>query len=212
MPKRPIVHQDIDDYLHEAIPARDPILAEMEDVARQRRFPIVGPLVGTLFFVLARARRAQRVFEMGSGFGYSTLWFARAVGPGGLVVHTEGSAENSAAARGYLERAGLADRVRFHVGDARDIIRDEREFYDIVFCDIDKEQYGEVPDLALPRLAPGGLLIVDNALWYGRVCDDPPADDETAGVVAMTRALMARRDYTTTILPLRDGVLVAVKN
>lgn len=211
MPKRVIVDPDVERYLHAAQPARDAVLTEMERVAAERRFPIVGPLVGAFFEVLARARGARRVFEMGSGFGYSTIWFARAVGPGGLVVHTEGSRENSSAAQGYLERAGLVDRVRFHVGDAREILRDDGGLYDIVFCDIDKEQYVDVPDLALPKLAPGGMLIVDNTLWSGLVCDEPSPDEETAGILALTRALYARSDLATSILPLRDGVLVSIR-
>ncbi len=182
----------------------------METLAAERGFPIVGPQVGTLLSVLAQGIGARRVFEMGSGFGYSTLWFARAVGAGGQVVHTEGSEENSARAREFLGQAGLSERVRFLVGDARDLLRAEDGEFDIVFCDIDKEQYGEVPEIALPRLRPGGLLIVDNMLWYGRVLESSPKHETTRGVRALTETLLGDPRLETSILPIRDGVSVSV--
>ena len=114
--------QEAHTYLEQLVPARHPELQAMEAYAKEHKFPIIGPAAGYFCYLTARLIRAKRVFEMGSGFGYSTLWFARAVGPGGLVVHTEGSAENSALARDFLGRAGLTDRVRFEVGDAREII------------------------------------------------------------------------------------------
>ena len=209
--ERPVVHPDLVDYMLRVTPPSDAVPAEMEAIARERGFPIVGPLVGRLLFALARASGARRVFELGSGFGYSTYWFARAVGPEGEVVHTEGSAENSRLARELLERAGLAERVRFEVGDAREIIARYEGPYDIVFCDVDKEQYPDVPDLAIPRLRQGGLLLFDNMLWFGRVADADPAEESTRGIQEATRLLYARDDLLTTILPLRDGVSLSVK-
>jgi predicted O-methyltransferase YrrM len=209
--ERPIVHPDLVDYMTRVTPPRDEVPAAMEAIARDRGFPIVGPLVGRLLFALARSTGARRVFELGSGFGYSTYWFARAVGPEGEVVHTEGSEENSRLARELLARAGLAEQVRFEVGDAREIIKSYDGPYDIVFCDVDKDQYPGVPDLAVPRLRTGGLLLFDNMLWFGRVADPEPDEESTRGVQEVTRLLYARDDLVTTILPLRDGVSVSVK-
>jgi predicted O-methyltransferase YrrM len=210
MPAREIVNPALEDYLHRSLPPRHPVLEEMERIARERGFPIVGPAVGELLELLARSVGAHRVFEMGSGFGYSTLWFARAVGAEGTVVHTEGDAANSDLARDLLEQAGLAARVRFLVGDARELLAAEQGPFDVIFCDIDKHQYPGVPDLALPRLRRGGLLVVDNMLWKGQVVD---ADDDanTQGVLELTRLLRGREDLQTTILPLRDGVSVSLK-
>ena len=209
--EREIVHPDLVRWLDAVAPVPDAIQAEMETLAAQKRFPIVGPQVGRLLFVLARGAGARRVIELGSGFGYSTLWFARAVGPEGQVIHTDGSAENSARARDFLGRAGLADRVRFEVGDAREVLAGETGPFDVVFCDIDKEGYPEVPPLAVPRLRPGGLLLFDNTLWYGRVADEPGEDEETRAIQSLVRALHAHPQLVTALLPLRDGVSVSVK-
>lgn len=208
---RPIVHEDIESYLHRIAPEREGVLAEMEGEAARRSFPIIGPLVGRLLGGLARAAGARRVYEMGSGFGYSTYWFAQAVGPEGRVWHTDGSAENSARARDYLERAGLADRVTFATGDARELIAAEDGPFDILFCDIDKHQYPDVPDLALSRLRRGGLLVFDNMLWYGRVADEEPETDDDRGVLELTRRLTSDPSLDTSVIPLRDGVSISVK-
>lgn len=207
----PIVTPEIESYLHQVLPDPEPVLAEMEEEARRTGFPIVGPLVGRLLYTLAQIRGARRVFELGSGFGYSAYWFAKGVGPDGLVIHTDLSEDLSTRARKYLERAGLAERVQFAIGDALALFAAETGPFDLVFCDIDKAQYPLVPELALPRLAPGGLLVFDNLLWYGRVLDPEPESAATRGVLELTRRLYARSDLATTILPLRDGVSVSVK-
>jgi len=198
------------------IPAPDPVRAGMERLAAERGFPIIGPLVGNLCYTLARTIGARRVFEMGSGFGYSTLWFARAVGPGGTVVHTEGSAENSRQAREFLGQAGLADRVRFEVGDAREIIDREIERgdlmpVDILFNDIDKEQYPGVLPRARRALREGGLMICDNMIWSGRVTEPETADETTRGILELSRLLGEADDFQTTLIPIRDGVTVSLR-
>jgi predicted O-methyltransferase YrrM len=187
----------------------------MERLGAARNFPIIGPLVGNLCMVLALSVKARRVFELGSGFGYSTLWFARAVGPEGHVVHTDGSAENTSMARDFLERAGLASRVTFETGDAREILhralaRGAGMPVDVVFNDIDKEQYPDVLPLARSALRPGGLLICDNMIWSGKVAEPDP-DETTRGILELTRSLRAAADFATTLIPLRDGVTVSVK-
>ncbi len=207
---RPILHADLERYLNELHGDSPGVLAEMEAVARERGFPIVGPLVGRLLGLLARGIGATTVCELGSGFGYSTVYFADAVGPGGKVVHTDLSPEQSGEARAYLERAGLAERVEHFVGNALGVFDSHPGPFDIVFCDVDKELYPRVPDLAVPRLRRGGLLIFDNTLWYGRVADSDP-DETTAAVQALNRALFGRDDLLTTIVPIRDGVSVSLK-
>jgi len=204
-------------YLGSLLPAADPVRAAMETMGAERRFPIIGPLVGNLCSVAAQAVSARRVFEMGSGFGYSTLWFARAVGPGGLVVHTEGSEENSRLAREFLGQAGLTDRVRFEVGDARDIFRRELAragspgSWDVVFNDMDKEQYPDALPLVRQALRPGGLFICDNMLWFGKVLPPGIDDDETRGILTLTRQLHEATDFQTTLVPLRDGVTISLR-
>jgi len=206
-----IVDPDIDRYIHAWASPDDPILREMELVAHERNFPIVGPQVGRLLEVLARACSARRIIELGSGFGYSAYWFARAVGPGGEVVLTERSPDRAGEARDYLRRGGLLDRVRIEVGDALELIDRAGGEFDIVFNDIDKERYPEVLDRAAAALRHGGLLISDNMLWYGTVLDDRSREPSTVGVRDLTRGLFESPDFQTALLPIRDGVTVSIR-
>lgn len=206
-----IVDPRIESYLHGIQPAPDKVLLAMEKSGDERGFPIIGPLVGRLCEQLSRSVGARSVFEMGSGFGYSTAWFARAVGPQGRVVHTDGDAAKSEEARAWLAKARLASRVEFQVGDAKEILRARKGPYDVIFIDIDKEQYPEAFDLARDRVRLGGLIITDNALWMGKVADRSARDKVTRGVRKYTQLAMEEPDLLTTILPLRDGVAVSLK-
>jgi predicted O-methyltransferase YrrM len=206
-----IIHPDIERYLHQAQPAPDAILAEMERVAEARDFPIIGPLVGRLCEQLARAVGARSVFEMGSGFGYSTYWFARALPPGGRVIHTDTDPAQSAEAAQWLGRGGLADRVAFEVGDACEVIARHPGPFDIVFIDIDKEGYPQALELALPRVRSGGWIIADNVLWYGQVVEPRVGDEATASILRYTERALASPDLITTLIPLRDGVDLSLK-
>ena len=205
-----LVQPDIDRYLGRWAASEDPVVVEMERLAAERGFPIVGPQVGRLLLMLARSIDAKRVLELGSGFGYSAWWFATAVGPEGHVILTEGSQDNANLARGFLDRAGLAGRVEIRVGDGLEIARKYDGPFDIVFNDIDKHDYPRALPIALERLRPGGLFITDNMLWQGRVLDETAADASTRGVLELTRALYAAPNLDTTILPIRDGVAVSV--
>jgi len=186
------------------------VLVAMERLAAERSFPIVGPQVGGLLFVLARAVGARRVLELGSGFGYSAYWFARAVGPDGEVVLTEGDARRAAEARDFLARGGFAERTRVEVGDALQLAQRFEGPFDIVFNDVDKERYPEVPRLAGRLLRPGGLFVSDNMLWSGDVLDPATERASTRGVQELTRLLYGSAEFDTTLVPLRDGVTVSV--
>lgn len=205
-----IVHPDIDRYLHDLAGPDDAVLREMELVAAERSFPIVGPQVGRLLALLARITGARRVIDLGSGFGYSAYWLARAVGPDGEVVLAEASVERTREAEEFLSRGGLRRRVRIETGDALDIIERIGGAFDIVFNDIDKEQYPRVFDLACAALRPGGLLISDNMLWFGTVIEDAPEQPSTRGVQQLTRRLFSSPAFETVLLPVRDGVTVSI--
>jgi len=205
-----ITAPEVNQYLSQVNPPTDPIILEMERSGRERGFPIIGPEVGRLCELLARSIGARSVYEMGSGFGYSTWWFSRAVGESGSVVHSDGSEKLSAEAQQWMTRAGVADRVRFEVGDARELIAHEDGPFDVIFCDIDKEGYPEALELARPRLRTGGLLIVDNTIWSGRVALPDP-DETTKAILQFNDAAAAAGDLLTVILPLRDGVSVSLK-
>ncbi|HXV75254.1 MAG TPA: O-methyltransferase [Candidatus Polarisedimenticolaceae bacterium] len=204
-----IVDPSVERYLHRLADSPDPILREMEALAAERRFPIVGPAVGRLLALLARMIRARRVIELGSGFGYSAHWFARAVGAEGLVVLTDRDGEHAAEAAEFLRRAGLLERTRIETGNALQVIDRVDGEFDIVFNDIDKRDYPRVLDKAAAVLRPGGLLISDNMLWRGAVLDAETADPATRGVRDLTDALYASDRFETVLLPLRDGVTVS---
>ena len=206
-----ITNEAVEKYLYAALPERDEVLRAMEAEAARRDIPIVGPAVGRLFHVLAVLSGAQRVFEMGSAIGYSTIWWARAVGEGGRVIYTDGDRKNAEEARRNFEKAGVAERVEIRVGDALELLSEEKPgSFDIIFNDVDKEDYPKVFRLAVPRLKKGGLFVSDNVLWSGRVAQPNP-EPSTKAILEFNRLLYASKELFTTILPLRDGVAVCVK-
>lgn len=205
-----ITRPEVDDYLYSLLPPRDEVLSEMEAEATRHKIPIVGPVVATFFQQLVRMTGAKTVFEMGSAIGYSTVWWARAVGEGGRVHYTDSDPKNVDKARGYLQRAGVADRITVHLGDAIELLSEQKDTFDIVFNDIDKEDYPRVLRLIPPRLKRGGLFVTDNVLWSGRVVEKNP-DPRTKAILEFNRQLYKSPDFYTTIMPVRDGVAVAVK-
>jgi predicted O-methyltransferase YrrM len=201
----------IEDYIYSLLPRRDEVLAEMEAAAAKRNIPIVGPAVARLLFQLALFSGAKSIFEMGSAIGYSTIWWARAVGDGGRVIYTDGDRKNADEARGYFERAGVADRITIKVGDALEILSEQKSEFDIIFCDLDKEDYPRAFKLAVPRLKKNGLLVADNVLWSGKVAEKNPSEVSTKAIQEFNRLLYSSPELFPTILPIRDGVAVAVK-
>jgi caffeoyl-CoA O-methyltransferase len=211
-----IVNPKIEEYLRGLLGRDDDdVLREMESLADQRDFPIVGRLVGVTLELLARAIGARRVLEMGSGYGYSAYWFSRAVGPGGEVHMTEGDPVNQGKALDYLRRAGLADRVQSHVGNALEIIDELTGEFDIVFCDIDKGDYPTAWAKARERIRMGGLYLCDNVLWSGRVAEEKPEDDVRPGWTEAIRehneAIVEDPRYVQFVVPTRDGLMVALR-
>lgn len=205
------IRDDVQAWLRELADVKDdPVLEAMHAEAAKRGFPIVGPEVGRLLFQLAATSGARRIFEMGSGFGYSTLWFARAIGEGGRVWHTEGDEVNTARARDYLSQAGVADRVEFNTGDAREILKATSGEFDIVFMDIDKEQYPDAYGLFRDRVKVGGLVIVDNLVWSGRVVEGGK-EDSTNGIREYLDLMWNDPNFLSSLMPVRDGVGVSLR-
>lgn len=193
----------------------------MERHAAQNGFPIIGTVSGQVCYFLARLIGARRVFELGSGFGYSTAWFAKAARDGGgtpadsVVHHTVWDQGLSEQARRHMDALGLGEYVRFHVGEAVATLEEHlagaesHAPFDIVFMDIDKTGYpGALP--AIRRgLRPGGLLLVDNLLWDGRVWDPADREPETESLRLLARTLADDPAWTSIIVPVRDGILAA---
>lgn len=204
------------DYLTDlAAPGlHDPVLADMEVRATEHGFPIIGRAAGRFLEVAARMVGARRVVELGSGFGYSAWWFARAVGEDGEIVCTDASEDNARLAEDYLRRAGVWDRVTYRVGDAVDGLGATEGEVDVVYCDVDKHGYPEAWEAARDRIRVGGLWLCDNVLWDGRVAtggDRPGLEGWTDAIRRMNRAVATDPDFVTTISPVRDGVMCAVR-
>lgn len=201
----------VDDYLYSMLPKRDAVLAEMEDYATEHEIPIVGPAVARVLQQLAMMINARNVCELGSAIGYSTIWWAQAVGEGGRVIYTDGDPKNAERARGYFARAGVANRITLHTGDALEFLSEQKDEYDVIFNDVDKDDYPRVLRLIAPRLRKGGLFITDNVLWSGRVAEKNPKDARTKAILEFNRKLSDAKEFYTTILPIRDGLAVALK-
>ena len=201
----------VDDYIYSMLPKRDDVLAEMEEYATQHDVPIVGPAVARVLQQLAMMIKARTVFELGSAIGYSTIWWAQAVGEGGRVIYTDGDSKNAERARGYFARAGVANRITLYTGDALEFLSEQKEEFDIIFNDVDKDDYPRVLRLVAPRLRKGGLFITDNVLWSGRVAEKNPKDARTKAILEFNRKLSDAKEFYTTLLPIRDGLAVALK-
>ena len=210
-----IVDPRIETYMEDRLRRFDePVLLEMEAYGKEHNFPLVGRNVGATLEVLARAVGARRIMELGSGYGYSGYWHARAAGPDGEVHLTDGDPANAERGREYLERAGLADRIEYHVGDAVTEMGKLDGEFDVVFCDIDKDGYPDAWRAASQRIRVGGLYVCDNVLWYGRVAVEDPDDARphyTEAVLEHNRLIADDERYVSTIVPTRDGVLVATR-
>lgn len=198
-------------WLDGLVPTRPAELQAMEAEAARAGFPIIGPACGQLCYLLARLAGAREVFELGSGFGYSTAWFARAVAEngGGRVHHTVWDQALSDRARAHLAALGLGGIVTFHVGEAVAALREVGGPFDLVFLDIDKVGYPAALPEIRDRLKPGGLLIADNLVWSGRVLDPADASPDTEAIREFTRRVTGDPAWAATILPVRDGLLAA---
>ena len=206
----PILNEAVEQYIYRLLPARDAVLTEMERLARRRNIPIIGPAVGRLLALVVEISGARRIFEMGSAIGYSTIWLARAAGPGAEVYYTDGDPENARRARRYFRRAGVAGRIHILVGDAVALIDQVPGKFDLIFNDVDKHQYPDVFRKAVPRLRRGGLFLADNALWSGRVTRKA-TDRATRGIQRFNHLIYRSRELFPMIVPLRDGVAVCRK-
>jgi predicted O-methyltransferase YrrM len=201
------------DYITSLVPPREPELIEMEEYAEKNGFPIIGPSCGYYCYQLARMIQATSIFELGSGYGYSTAWFAKAVkeNGGGIVHHTVWEEELSESARRHLVKLGSADLVQFHISEAVEALKRTEGPFDIIFNDIDKEAYPASLPIIKEKLRSGGLLIIDNMLWHGRIFDKKDTAPATMGVQEFTRQITNDPDWIVSLTPMRDGMIVAYK-
>lgn len=209
------VNPAIEAYMRTLVTHTDhPVLIEMEEFAQLRNFPIVNRLAGIFLEIQAKMINAKRVFEFGSGYGYSAYWFAKAVGADGRVICSDANAVNRERAEKFLSAAVLWQRVEFYVGMAQDIFAQTDGLFDICYNDVDKGVYPEIWQMARHRIRSGGLYIADNVLWHGRVALSSYRDavpGSTEAIVEHNRMIFNDPDFDAFINPTRDGVIVARK-
>jgi caffeoyl-CoA O-methyltransferase len=209
------VNPAIESYMRDLLGKTDhPVLTAMENIARECNFPIVNRLVGAFLEIQARSINAKRIFEFGSGYGYSAYWFAKAVGEQGQVICTDGDPLNKGKAEQFLSAANLWDRVDFHTGMAQTLFAQTEGVFDICYNDVDKGDYPEIWQMAKDRIRPGGLYIADNVLWHGRVAMiefEDVVPGWTEAIREHNEQIFADSGFDTYINPTRDGVIVARK-
>jgi len=208
-----ISYDAVQDYLTSLVPAREAEMQEMEKYAEKNDFPIIGPACGYYCYQLARILNAKSIFELGSGYGYSTAWFAKAVkeNGGGAVHHTVWDEDLSKRAAGHLSRLGRGDVVQYHIAEAVETLRQTPGPFDIIFNDIDKEAYPDSLPVIKEKLRSGGVLIIDNMLWSGRIFDPKNHDKSTDAIRRFTQDITTDPDWIVSLAPVRDGMIVAYK-
>ncbi|MHA2244177.1 MAG: O-methyltransferase [Candidatus Hodarchaeales archaeon] len=205
-----ILMDGLQDYILDLLKDRDKLLLEMESYAKKHNFPIIGPLVGRLLSQYTQLMHAKRILELGSGYGYSAVHFAKAASDDAEIICTDTSEENKDIAIAYFRRMAITN-IKFIVGDALEVINQLQGEFDIIFNDVDKQQYPQAFKQAVPRLRKGGLLITDNALWSGRVLELKTERESTKGVIEYNKLSFSDPRVFSTIIPLGDGICVSVK-
>lgn len=209
-----MTNPSVEKYLFQLAKKYDePLLKKMESYGHKHRFPIIDRLVGAMVHVLALSMGAKTVFELGSGFGYSAYWFSKAVGSEGRVWCTDGDEQNRDLAKSFLNQGRLWNRIDFQVGEAVSLLKSTKDFFDIVYNDIDKYGYPAAWEVAKRKVRRGGLYICDNTLWSGRVAQKKIIRDVAPGWTEAIREHNQRiykdKNFDVTLIPIRDGVIVA---
>ena len=204
-----ITNEKIEQYIYNLLPESPSILSELEQVAKERHVPIVGPLVGRFLYILARASRAGRVLEIGTAIGYSAIWFGLAIKQHkGTVITVEIDENTANEARRNIARAKLQRTIRVINGSGLQVVPNLKGRFDIVFIDDSKENYPKYLEMCTNRLNKNGLLIADNALWRGKVALESKSEDALA--IAKFNELLAKK-MLSVIIPARDGLAIGIK-
>ena len=208
-----LISRQVQEYLGSLVPPRPAEMQAMELYAKEEGFPIIGPVAGYLCYQLARMIDARYVFELGSGFGYSTAWFAQGVkeNGGGTVHHVVWAEKLSQKAQHHLAALGYQEVVQYHISEAIQKLKEVPGPFDMIFNDIDKHAYPDSLPVIKNKLRPGGVLIVDNMFWGGSIFDKLDQSPDTNGIREFTRQITGDPDWVVTLVPIRDGLAVAYK-
>ncbi len=215
-PSHPTVSADTDAY---AAAHSQPETVLLRKVRRETHLQVLmpqmlsGPTQGALLAMLVRAISARRVLEVGTFTGYATLWMAQALPPGGIIHTVDRNEELANRVRAYFEESGMSEKIRYHLGDASEVIMRLDAVFDLVFIDADKDRYQHYYELLIDKVRPGGFIIVDNVLWSGKVLVNKNQTDRK------TRAIQSFNEYVhqdsrvnNVLLPLRDGLMLLMKS
>ena len=207
----PILTPEIGDYINQLTGPTSDLAARLAQHARRRGFPLIGETSGRWLELLTRSIGGKRVFEFGSGFGFSAYYFARAVGPDGEVIGSECDAHEFDDFDKLFKNDPIRERIQIHHGSAIDVFHSTSGTFDAVLIDIDKEDYISALDAAIDRVRPGGLILADNVLWGGRTAQ-PSVDDDAATdtLKAFNNRIFNDARLLTGILPCGDGLSVSL--
>lgn len=207
-----IIQREQAEYLDQLVSQRDPLLLEMEQYAAEHRVPIADREVALFLEITARTTGARKSLEIGMAIGYSVVHLARGMGERGLVTTIEPNEEMIRRASEYLDRANLMERVHIERGKALDVMPKLDQTYDLLFIDAVKEEYKQYLELGLPRLRSGGVVIVDNLLWGGRVATRLPDEDaSTTALREFNSYFVNHPQLRAVVLPVGDGLGFGVK-
>ncbi len=192
-----------------------PVLAKLSRATHLRTHQpqmLSGHLQGTFLQMISRMIQPKAILEIGTFTGYSAICLAQGLQPGGKLYTIDINPEMEDFATPYFEEAGLKDKIEMFIGNASEIIENLQGSFDLVFIDADKESYITYFDLAFAKVKPGGYILADNTLWYGRVIDtNAETDRETAGIVNFNTYVQQHEGVENILLPLRDGITIARK-
>ncbi len=201
-----ITSPEIEEYIYKLSVPEDPIILEMEKLGHKTGFPIVDRIVGRFLFLITKLKNPGLIVEIGSGFGYSAYWFAKALS-NGKVVLTDFSKENIELAKKFFEKGNLIDRAEFHVGDGMEIAQGIKGI-DILFLDHQKTKYLEAVKRLEDNLNDGALIIADNTLWHGKVVEENP-DRQTKAILEFNEYMFNNERFFSSLIPVRDGILLS---
>ncbi|MDB5063827.1 MAG: putative O-methyltransferase [Chloroflexi bacterium] len=205
------VTPELEAYLAPLFWPEDRLLQDLaRDLAERGPQIQVSAEEGRLLAMLVTLSGARRVLEVGTLFGYSGVWMGRAMGPSGHLDTVEFSPVHAEAARGWFDRAGLADRVTVHQGPALEVLPRLHAGYDLAFFDAAKSEYCDYLDHALRLVRPGGLILADNVFWNGRVAADAGGDADVRGIRDYNARIASDPRLTSTVIPVGDGLSVSV--
>lgn len=206
----------IEDYLHELMPPRDEVLANLEARARQQGLSLVGPVQGQFLYLQALMMNARHALEVGITTGYAAIYIMKALRQtGGKMTAIERNPERVKLASEVIEAAGMSDLITIHLGEWRELLPSLRQEFDLIFLDIlrnssNDEQALQALGLCVSLLSPGGVLIADNVLCSAQVLEEDTSP-LVRGIQRFNRAIMEHPLLESVIIPLRDGVSISRK-